>query len=234
MKWLFGLALWPTAAGALWSAVWNLAHLAVKPGSAAPFLIGFASYVLAHLALARFTKVYILAHELSHAVAAWMSGAKVLGMKIGKSGGHVDVSHSNAWIALAPYVVPFYAMALVGLYRLMLWWPPHPFVAGRTGHQFFLFAMGVAVSFHVVQTFDALWGQHQPDLDHAGGAVFSLAVIALANGVVVVLALKCLFPAAVSVQVSAALAWRVTTRCWHFVASPAAAIGPWLRKTWQA
>jgi hypothetical protein len=220
LRWLLGLALAPTAAGALWAAAWNLSRLVAKPGAASPFLFGLGAYLAAHFLLARFSRIYVLGHELSHAIAAWMSGAKVLGFKVTKKGGHVDVSHSNAWIALAPYVVPLYALALVGLYRLMLWSPPHPFLLTRLAHRGFLFALGLAVSFHLVQTGDALWGQHQPDLDHAGGVVFSLAVIALANGFFFVLALKCLFPHAVSFAASAELVWKLTENCWGFLFAP--------------
>lgn len=171
---------------------------------------------------------------MSHAIAAWMSGAKVLGFRIGKNSGHVDVSHSNAWIALAPYVVPIYALGLVGAYRLALWAPPYHFFVTRLAYQLFLFGMGLAVSFHVTQTFDALWGQHQPDLDHAGGVVFSLAVIAFANGLFFIVALKFLFPGAVSVERSLSMVWSFTATCWSYAYTPLGALVPWIRETWRA
>src|SRR3974390_119106 len=128
MRWLLGLALWPTAASALGAAVWTIADLVSQPRLAISFLAGFFGYIVIHSYYLRFrsAKIYVLGHEMTHAVAAWMSGARVLGLSVGSKEGHVDVSHSNPWIALAPYVVPFYAVGVVIAYRILLWFKPHP------------------------------------------------------------------------------------------------------------
>src|ERR1700733_1453965 len=168
MRRLLGLILWPTAAGALGAAVWTLTRLAVQPRLAVTFLAGFFGYAVLHFFYFRLrsAKVYVLGHEMTHALAAWMSGARVLGFSVGSKGGHVNVSHSNTWIALAPYMVPLYAISVLAAYRLLLWWAPHPVFSTHNAHQGFLFAMGVALSFHFVETIEALWVRHQPDLDH--------------------------------------------------------------------
>jgi hypothetical protein len=48
-------------------------------------------------------------------------------------------------------------------------------------------------------TAECLWQRRQPDLAAAGGLVFSLAVIAICNGLVVMALAKALFPRAVAV-----------------------------------
>jgi len=221
MRRLLGLVLWPTAAGALGAAVWTLTRLVVQPRLAVSFLAGFFGYALLHFYFfrSRSAKVYVLGHEMTHALAAWMSGASVLGFSVGSKGGHVNVSRSNAWIALAPYMVPFYAMGVLLAYRLLLWWAPHPVFPAQRVRQGFLFAMGLALSFHIVETAEALWARHQPDLDHAGGVIFSLAVIVLANGLLLILLLKGLFPQAVSARASLGMILKFTARWWTFVSS---------------
>lgn len=221
MRRLLGLVLWPTAAGALGAAVWTLTRLVLQPRLAFSFLAGLFGYVMLHFCFfrSRTAKVYVLGHEMTHALAAWMSGASILGFSVGSKGGHVNVSHSNAWIALAPYMVPFYAIGVILAYRVLLWWAPHPVFPPNRVHEGFLFAMGLALSFHFVETAEALWVRHQPDLDHAGGVIFSLAVIVLANGLLLILLLKCLFPQAVSARASLGMIFDFTARWWTFVSS---------------
>jgi hypothetical protein len=221
MRRLVGLVLWPTAAGALGAAVWTLTRLVVQPRRAVSFLVGFFGYTLLHFCFFRLrsTKIYVLGHEMTHALAAWMSGASVTDFSVGPKGGHVHVSRSNAWIALAPYMVPFYAVGVLFVYRFLLWWAPDPVFPVRHVHQAFLFAMGLALSFHLVETAEALWARHQPDLDHAGGIIFSLALIVLTNGLFLIFLLKCLFPHAVSARASLEMIVKFTAQCWTFVSS---------------
>ena len=158
---------------------------------------------------------------MTHALAAWTSGAKVLGFSVGSRAGHVDVSRSNTWIALAPYVVPFYAVGVAFAYRLLQWGASPSILLSPSSRWIFLLAMGVALAFHVVETAEALWGHHQPDLDDAGGVVFSMAVIILANAVLLIVVLKCLFPGAVSARASFDMIRTLTFRCWSIVLSAA-------------
>lgn len=203
-----GLALLPTAALTLLAAAQALGALAWRSSSALPFLGGLALAAAAWLVSRHGTaggsgpvallggwvqRLYVLGHEFTHALAAWSLGAKVLGFKVEEKGGHVDLSHSNAAIALAPYCVPLYALFVVMGYRLWLALDP---AAG--GYAVFLVLMGLTLAFHMIETLECLWGRRQPDLAAAGGAVFSLALIGLANGALVLLLLKLLFPGGVS------------------------------------
>lgn len=196
----------------------SLAALLKRPGDSRYFLIGCAAYPVLHVATTglgfdgprRF--LYVVGHELTHAAAAWMSGYNVNGFSVGAEGGHVDVSRSNWFIALAPYVVPLYALAVVLGYRLWLWYASVS--ASGLAHEVFLLALGAALSFHWLFTAGALWSVKQPDLDLAGGTIFSLVLICLGNGVVLLLALKCLFPRVVSLAAAARLAHEFTAGFW--------------------
>ena len=64
--------------------------------------------------------------------------------------------------------------------------------------QLFLFVIGFCMAFHIVQTFKTLFEADQPDLKLAGGKVFSVVTITLANLLVLAVVLKVLFPEAVS------------------------------------
>lgn len=211
-KGLVGLLLAPFAVCALAAAFRAVADVAARSGSALPFLAGFFGYPAVYLFLFRPVRLYVLGHELSHALAAWASGAKVLGFSVGDKGGHVDLSYSNAFIALAPYVVPVYALGAAAGYRVLLWAAPAWATAGsRTA---FLAVMGACLSFHLLHTAEALWTVRQPDLRHAGGALFSLSFIALANGLALALLLKCLFPASVSLARVWGSAWGWSAAFW--------------------
>lgn len=216
-RWACGVALAPFAAGCLWSAASALFG-ATATRAAAPFLAGFAGYLLAHVLVWKPVTLYVLGHEMSHALAAWMGGAKVYAVSVGQRGGHVDLSRSSAWIALAPYVLPVYAVFAVAAYRLVLWWAPSggPGLLGPEGlRSIFLLAMGASLSFHLTHTVEILWSRRQPDLDMAGGAVFSLPLIAAANGLVLLAALKCLFPKTVSLARALEAAWGIGAGFWR-------------------
>lgn len=203
---LLGVALFPLSAALAWGAAKALAGVALGAAEAAPFVAGgglvTAAWLIGRtlsadsgavgwpLRVARW--LYVLGHELTHALAAWSRGGKVFSMKVGENGGHVDVSHSGAFVALAPYCVPFHALGVVVGYRLLLWLRPQ-----ARAETLFLFLIGGALAFHALMTWESLTDVRQPDLDAAGGPVFSLAVIVAANGLLALAALKVLFPASV-------------------------------------
>lgn len=200
---LVGLALLPSAAISLFTAAKTLGLLAAHSRPAAPFLAGIVlcAFVRIFLDFRRscvgvvLRRLYVLAHELTHVLAAWAQGGRVHGFEVGDQGGHVDLSHSNALIALAPYFVPLYTVVVVFVYRLLLWYSPH-----LGWNEAYYFLMGLTLSFHLIFTFDSLFNHEQPDLTAAGGAVFSISLIGLANGLSVLLLLKTLFPQAVSLK----------------------------------
>lgn len=229
---LFGLALMPTAVFTAVVGVQALGALTTNAPAAWPFLSGlvavavvwvFGRYLMDELngpigiAASLTRRLYVLGHETTHALAAWSFGAKVLGFKAGEHSGHVDLSHSNAVIALAPYCVPIYTILVVAAYRALLWYRP-----GTGGRELFLFLLGGSFAFHLLKTFETIWDREQPDLPAAGGVVFSLSWIVLANGFVMLALVKILFPGAVdfggglrSVAFRSGGFWK---SCWRFVA----------------
>lgn len=237
LRLLLGIALAPTAAllfAASLRALWSL------PGSSPPvlpFLGGLVLPVLARLFLdlhssglgRAVTRFYVFTHELTHALATWMEGGKVFAIKAGAEGGHVDVSHVSTFASLAPYCVPLLTVCVVLGYRVWLW------AKGAAGGEpVFLFLMGMTLSFHLVATVECLWSRRQPDLDAAGGAVFSLAVITLANGLVFLVILKALFPNQVGLAASLSRAWAETSMFWDWSADKAKALWTAAKPLWNA
>jgi len=217
LKLLIGVVLLPAAFCSLLAAARTMGGLLSEARLTHPFLAGFLGYPVVHYLCWRPLTLYVFGHELSHAIFAWASGAKVLGFSVSEEGGHVDLSHSNFVVALAPYVVPIYALAVIAGYRVLLWyarWRLPPPIA----HGVFLGAMGAALAFHLVHTAEVLGGQRQPDLEQAGGLVFSLSLIGLGNGAVLIVALKCLFPELVSVADEISMVRELTGRFWTLLA----------------
>jgi hypothetical protein len=224
---LVGILLLPFSASLSWAAAKALAGIVMGASAAAPFVAGIGLMAVFWL-LGRHVVdpagpygwgmrtarwMYVLGHELTHALAAWTSGGKVFAIHVEEKGGHVDLSHSSAFVALAPYCVPFHALLVVAGYRLVLWMKPE-----AQAEALFLLLMGGALAFHALMTWETLTQVKQPDLEQAGGSVFSFALIGLANGLVVLLLLKTLFPEAValggSVKAAALSAWWFWTKAW--------------------
>ncbi len=207
LRLLIGILLLPLSGSLLWVSAKTLAGVAVHSSSAAPFAAGlgitFAVWAIHRWLIqgpigpvawaargARWS--YVLGHELTHAMAAWATGGSVYAISVGEKEGHVDLSHSNAFVALAPYCVPFYALAVALGYRILLWVRPD---AG--GEALFLFLLGGSLGAHLLFTWDSLTQIRQPDLDAAGGVLFSVTLIAIANALMIMLLLKGLFPESV-------------------------------------
>ena len=118
--------------------------------------------------------VYVLGHELTHALWAWMFGGRLKKIKVTSRGGYVVLSKSNFLITLAPYFFPFYAVLAAALYGAgdSLWgWQSYRAV--------FLVALGAAYGFHVTMT-GSILRTRQPDLVGEGW-LFSWVVIVLGN-----------------------------------------------------
>ena len=197
-----GQAAWPFLAGlGLTALFWWFGRYTVESVETAAFPIRWAA------ALTR--RGYVFGHELTHALAAWSVGAKVLGFAAGEDSGHIDLSRTNAFVALAPYCVPIYTLVVVAGYRVLLWLRP-----GAQAHALFLALIGVSIGFHLLKTFETIWDARQPDLPAAGGVVFSVSWIVMVNALTVLLLAKALFPAAVELAGSARGVWARTAAFW--------------------
>ena len=226
LRLLVGFALLPLAVSLLWVSAKTLAGVSIGSSTAAPFAAGlgvaFALWAIARWLIldlvgpagwaARMTRwSHVLGHELTHAMAAWATGGSVYAISVGEKEGHVDLSHSSAFVALAPYCVPFYSLAVAIGYRILLWYKPD---AG--GEALFLFLLGATLGGHLLFTWDSITQTRQPDLDEAGGVLFSLSIITIANGLMIMLLLKGLFPESVPLFERLREAASMTKSFWGF------------------
>ena len=184
VKMLVGIGLWPLAA-AVSVSTYRLYESSIQTSldggwEAWSLPIGFILWIVVFLLLPRPFRTYVLGHELTHALWALMMGARVGRMKVGKSGGHVELSKTNFVIALSPYFFPFYTALVIGAYHLCGIWMDVQ--ADRT---WWLAAAGLTWSFHATFTIHML-SEHQPDVQEHG-RIFSLTVIYIMNVFVIAL-----------------------------------------------
>ena len=141
---------------------------------------GLASFLLLGKVLPGLSRMYVLGHELTHAVWGLAFGARVSGLKVRPTGGSVTLSKSNVWITLAPYFFPFWtavvALAALAVRAAMYFaCPEEPFPVPWL----WMFAVGFTWCFHVCFTIRSLM-QTQPDVQEYG-RVFSWTLILACN-----------------------------------------------------
>lgn len=178
IKWLIGIGLLPFC-WAVSLSVYQLYQHSVETAAANhweawAFPIGFLLWVALFFLLPRPVRTYVLGHELTHALWALMMGGRVGKMKVGPSGGHVELSKTNFLITLAPYFFPFYTFIVIAVYYLL------GFVVDVEPYRLWgLAAVGLTWAFHVTFTISML-SERQPDIQEHG-PLFSYAVIYSAN-----------------------------------------------------
>lgn len=175
------------AALCAWPLVWAFTRATVDVFAALPapvdafvsaetlgFFTGFALFLATWILLPRPARVYVLGHELTHAVWGLCFGARVWNLKVGAESGSVSLSKSNVWITLAPYFFPFYTMLIVlaalvtRFFAGTLAWAPV-----WTG------AVGFTWCFHICFTVCTLM-HRQPDIQEYG-RLFSWTLIWFLN-----------------------------------------------------
>ena len=183
LKMLIGAGLFP-ACWALSLAVYKLYSTSISSAAgsgweAAALPIGFILWVLIFFLLPRPMRTYVLGHELTHALWSLMMGGRIGRIKVGKSGGHVELTRTNFIIALAPYFFPFYTFLVIAAYYLtgLSSIDVEPYRAWWLG------AVGFTWSFHITFTVHML-SQEQPDVQEHG-RIFSYTVIYLMNVLVI-------------------------------------------------
>ena len=149
---------------------------ATSPGAAGGWFLpaGFFAAVFGFFLLPRAFRAYVLGHELSHALAGLLMGARIGRMKVGREGGHVELSKSNFIISLAPYFFPFYTGLVIALWYGIGFFRDVSFL-----EPLWLALVGLTWGFHIMFTVYML-SQHQPDVQQ-NGRVFSYVLIYLAN-----------------------------------------------------
>jgi hypothetical protein len=194
VKTLIGIALAPAAAAAAWATAAALGPPLAKFNVTFPLLGGAGACLLLHAA-GRGSRLYVAAHELTHAMAAVLIGVRVRKISVGRKSGYILLDSTNTFISLAPYFIPFYTLAAAGTY-----WTAAYFADVRPYRPWFLAAAGFTLAFHLLHTADILSGPVQSDLKKAGGPVFSLPLLLLLNCLGLAAALKLLFPELLSLH----------------------------------
>ena len=128
--------------------------------------------------------LYVLGHELTHALAALLCMGRVQAISVNIEGGYVDTDTDNLFVALAPYFVPLWMLVWMLVFWVTNWICPFE------SYLPWLFAgFGFWWAFHVYWT---LWviPREQPDLLE-NGVVLSFMIIMLTNIAALVLLLRC-------------------------------------------
>jgi C4-dicarboxylate transporter len=138
---------------------------------------GVACWIVVYLLLPKPMLIYVVGHELTHAVWTWAFGGKVKRFKARSSGGHVVVSKSNSLIALAPYFFPLYVVLVILCFVIGDW------LWGWTRYRvWFHLLIGATYAFHVTLTLHVL-KKRQSDITRQG-YLFSAVIIWLGNAAV--------------------------------------------------
>jgi hypothetical protein len=174
VKLVIAILLLPVCFGAA-QALWMVIQ---RSGTAdttwVPLLAGAGCWIVIYLLLPKPMWLYVLGHELTHAVWAWLFGAEVKRLKVSSKGGHVLITKTNFLIALAPYFFPLYAVIVVTVFAIgHLVWDWRNYLA-----LFDLF-LGAAYAFHLTLTAHILKTE-QSDIT-GQGYLFSAVVIFLGN-----------------------------------------------------
>ena len=141
---------------------------------------GIAAFAMAWFALSHPVRMYVLGHELTHALWGLLFGARPSDVRVSATGGSVKLTKSNMLITLAPYFFPFYTFIVIVVALITYaFFRPLPYLP------LWLFLVGFTWSFHVLFTLETL-GQRQPDVK-LYGRIFSWTFIFLVNvGIVLV------------------------------------------------
>ena len=162
--------------------VWTLIDLARSAASAGPlaerwfvgFAAGFVVWLVIFCLLPRTMWLYVLGHELTHAITAMMAGGKVSSFQVTAKGGHVMTDKVNWWITLSPYFVPIYALIWLALWISVDFWYPL-----KDWQPVLYFGLGLFWCFHLTFTV-SMMHLKQTDLS-SQGFLFSGVLILMIN-----------------------------------------------------
>lgn len=193
IRWSLAALLLPFCWVTAWTFLWRFSQMTLKQGfwQSAEFWY-FATGVLlmlgwfgSGLLKSFFLYLYVLGHELTHAVFVVIYRGRVTDFHVSSTGGYITTNKTNLMIALSPYFVPWWSCVAAACFALLrLFFDlPKPWDLAFYG------VMGLTWTFHVAWT---IWmiPRDQPDL-RENGTVLSLVVIFLGN-LLVLVGLLCL------------------------------------------
>ena len=186
LKVFVGVLLIPASISFSVSLFNQLSNIQNLQNSQGYFLYGLAAYAFLHLIVFKPVYLYVLGHELMHVIATWLCGGKVSSFHVSSKGGSVKTSKSNFFIALAPYLFPFYTILASLIYGIVsILYNISKYV------DIFIFILGFTLLFHFVMTIDMI-KKKQPDIIKTG-YVFSVNLIFIVNIMTLALILSGLF-----------------------------------------
>lgn len=191
LRWLAGMVLLPLCWVTTWTLLSRFSHATLEQGfwQSSQFwyfatgALLMAGWFWSGLLQPFFLYLYVLGHELTHAIFVLLFRGRVTDFHVSTAGGYITTNKTNLVIALSPYFVPFWSIiAALAYAAIRLSSTAHP--GWELG---FYAAMGLTWTFHMVWT---LWmiPRDQPDL-RENGTFLSLVVIYLANVLVLVMLL---------------------------------------------
>lgn len=194
---IVAILLLPVCAGAA-LALWQVVRLTGSADTLWVALVaGAGCWLVIYLLLPKPMWVYVVGHELTHAIWTWIMGGRVKKFKASSKGGHVIVTKTNFLIALAPYFFPLYAVLVVVLFLVgNLAWDLRGYSV------WFHLLLGASYGFHVTLTWHILKSSQTDITDQ--GYLFSAVVIFLGNVLILLLAIPLLSG---RVQLASALRW---------------------------
>lgn len=182
MRWIIALALIPAAAGSSW-ALWDFAlQLGHHPLKWVPLACGMALWWVIFVSLPKPMWLYVVGHELTHALGAWLCGGRVKSFKATARGGQVVLTKSNSLIVLAPYFFPLYSALWVIGCAIGAW-----SLGWRNHELWMLLGLGVTYAFHLTLTGHVI-RTRQPDFDGEGW-IFSAVLVWLLHVLLLLLTL---------------------------------------------
>ena len=125
--------------------------------------------------------LYVLGHELTHAIAILLSFGTVRDFKFDTNGGYVETESDNIFIALSPYFVPLWMLVWMGLLALANWASPF-----EQYHAWFYAGFGFWWTFHVYWTLRII-PREQPDLLEKGAVLSALVILLMNIGILLVI-----------------------------------------------
>lgn len=204
-RFFVSLLLWPAAACLAWALGLMLWRLPWAQGQLPWFAGGFGLYLLIQVFFWRPLFLYVMGHELTHALAAVLQGGEADDLRVSTKGGMVKVSRSNFIVNLAPYFFPLYTAiaALIWAIADERWKP------GLAG------ILGLTLAFHFALTLYSL-KQHQSDISEVGW-LFALPFILGLNMLITALVLRLLAPSEASLSLFFHDAWTAAAESGRWV-----------------
>lgn len=213
------LPLLPPVAFAIWKHASGLsARVVFLENPLSLCLVGIAIWITFALLFHPPPRLYVLAHELTHAIFILLCGGSVKKISVKEDSGFVLSDKTNFLIVLAPYLFPFYSVVfglvcgITALFVPLAHWQIPMWVG-----------IGLTLGYHWTMTARMLTTR-QSDFE-SQGYFFSFVLIILTN-LVLMLLLFLLLPTPAGFGKRA-------IDLWHSVAHSYATLFQWLRHAWR-